>query len=78
MPRTSPYRIVLPEDERAVAWRPPRAGTRHRTGNLRKPGSCCTPAEGLGNDETAGRLDSPPGGVQVAQAVLLPAPGRAG
>jgi DNA-directed RNA polymerase specialized sigma24 family protein len=78
MPRTSPYSIVLTEDER----RHLEAAARRYTSPYRdvvRARVVLYAAEGLGNDEIAARLDTPPQVVlQVAQTVLWPAPGRAG
>jgi transposase len=58
MPRTSPYRIVLTEDER----RHLEAAARRYTSPYRdvvRARIVLYAAEGLGNDEIAARLDTP-------------------
>jgi len=58
MPRTSPYRIVLTEDER----RRLEAAARRYTSPYRevvRARIVLYAAEGLGNDEIAARLDTP-------------------
>ncbi len=58
MPRTSPYRIVLTEDERRYL----EAAARRYTSPYRdvvRARIVLYAAEGLGNDEIAARLDTP-------------------